>query len=122
MTTDPLWGTNWALQAVEALVNHTVYPLMVSGEIEAGLHLYRRWHQQTHRNQHDLADLTTGRSLNRREKLLLAAAARDESLAHHVQASITGLTDDLFTPDVLARATWTNMTYRQPGSVPIPQS
>ena len=123
MTSNPLWGQNWALPAARQLVNDTVYPLKVSGEIEAGLRLYRRWHQQqTHEDRHEFAALATGRPLNRREKILLTGALRDDKLAHHVQAYITGLTGSLFTPDVLARATWASMTYRQPDSIPVTQS
>lgn len=124
MAFDPLWGadTDRALQAAEWLVRHTVYALMVSGEIQKGLSEYRRWQQATDESQRRLADLMTGRPLNRREKLLLAGAARDATLAHHVQSHIARLTDDLFAPDMLARATWINMTNRLPASIPVTQS
>jgi menaquinone-9 beta-reductase len=94
LATDPLWGVGcgWALQSSEWLAD-SVAPALAdrrSAEVESleqGLERYRRRYTRGLRGHawfiHDYAD---GRKMNPAERLLFAAAARDERLARVFEA------------------------------------
>ncbi len=115
-TSDPLWGVGcgWALQSAEWLVE-AIAPSPSSGAnaladsdtLERALRRYRSRHTRELLLQHlMMRDYSTGRRFRLVEKLLFAAAARDERLARHVHsyAARTLPVQRFVTPAVLARA------------------
>jgi len=84
LATDPLFGVGcgWALQSAEWLAENVVPALQGEEPLERGLERYRRRHASELRGHAFMIhDYATGRPLNRGEKLLFAAAARDPKVA-----------------------------------------
>jgi flavin-dependent dehydrogenase len=84
LTVDPLFGVGcgWALQSAEWLAE-SVAPAMQGAEsLQRGLARYRRRHRRELRGHAFLInDYATGRPLQRGERMLFAAAARDPKVA-----------------------------------------
>jgi menaquinone-9 beta-reductase len=124
---DPLWNTaiSWALPAAHTLVYSTVKAIMLTGEIEAGVHAYeRQLRQQIEPQYRYLADLTTGRPLNRTESLALTAASQDDDAARRLQDFLlgSGSLRSVLKPDTLLRAAWNQVTDRSVKAVPVTSS
>ena len=91
---DPLWGVGcgWALQSAEWLAD-SVAPALADGSarsgagLERGLKRYRRRHALGLRGHAAMIyDYAGGRKFNAGERMLFAAAARDERLASTFEA------------------------------------
>ncbi|HLL93110.1 MAG TPA: NAD(P)/FAD-dependent oxidoreductase [Solirubrobacteraceae bacterium] len=91
---DPLWGVGcgWAFQSAEWLAD-SVAPALADGSarsgaaLERGLKRYRRRHAHGLRGHATLIyDYAGGRKFNAGERLLFAAAARDQRLARRFEA------------------------------------
>lgn len=84
MAIDPLWGVGcgFAFQTAEWLAD-SVGPALARGdELDSALERYRRRYRRGLRGHALLmVDYATGRRLNRSERMLFAASARDETLA-----------------------------------------
>lgn len=83
LTTDPLSGVGcgWALQSAEYLAD-SVAPALVGGApLEHALARYRRKRRPLVRHAYFINDLATGRRMNPAERMLFAAASRDEEIA-----------------------------------------
>jgi 2-polyprenyl-6-methoxyphenol hydroxylase-like FAD-dependent oxidoreductase len=89
LATDPLWGVGcgWALQSSEWLAD-SVAPALVGAEsLEQGLEHYRRRHTRGLRGHAFMIHLyARGRKMLPGERMIFAAAARDERLARHFEA------------------------------------
>jgi 2-polyprenyl-6-methoxyphenol hydroxylase-like FAD-dependent oxidoreductase len=111
MVGDPLWGTGcgWALQTAEWL-SDAVSQALRSGsnhEIDAAACRYQRRHRHSllpHQAMN--IDFSRRRRFNTLERLLFAAAARDQMVADRVAAVATRKRSplSLFTPALLTRA------------------
>jgi 2-polyprenyl-6-methoxyphenol hydroxylase-like FAD-dependent oxidoreductase len=84
LATDPLFGVGcgWAFQSAEWLADAVAPALAGAEALDDGLARYRRRHARELRGHARLIhDYATGRRMNAPEKLLFAAAARDERVA-----------------------------------------
>ncbi len=109
LAVDPLPGVGcgFALQSAEWLSECAGDALASGASMERPLRRYRRRHRsQLAGHAHLIADYSSGRSLNRLERLLFSAAAVDPVTAHHVEAfaSRTVRVRDLLAPRALVRA------------------
>jgi menaquinone-9 beta-reductase len=90
LATDPLWGVGcgWALQSA-AWMADAVAPALRGGEaqLDAGLERYRRsFARRLGPHASLIHDYATGRKLNRFERTIFSAAARDAHVAGHFEA------------------------------------
>jgi 2-polyprenyl-6-methoxyphenol hydroxylase-like FAD-dependent oxidoreductase len=84
LATDPLFGVGcgWALQSAEWLADSVAPALGGTEPLERGLKRYRRRHRRELRGHAALIHgYATGRPMDRGERMLFAAAARDEKVA-----------------------------------------
>lgn len=84
LATDPLFGVGcgWALQSAEWLADSVAPALSGAEPLERGLQRYRRRHRRELRGHAALIHgYATGRPMDRGERMLFAAAARDEKVA-----------------------------------------
>jgi 2-polyprenyl-6-methoxyphenol hydroxylase-like FAD-dependent oxidoreductase len=83
LTTDPLSGVGcgWALQSAEYLADSVAPALVGNASLGRALSRYRRKRRLLLRHAYFINDLATGRRMNPAERLLFAAASRDERLA-----------------------------------------
>lgn len=92
LATDPLFGVGcgWAFQSAEWLTESVAAALSGGETLERGLARYRRRHRRELRGHaFQIHDYATGRRLNRRERMLLSAAARDPELGARFDAFAT---------------------------------
>jgi len=117
---DPVWGTGcgFAFQSAAWLVDCTAAALCgkpgADQALDRGLKQYRLQHRShTRGHAFHIADFSQVRQLRFFEQLLLSAATRDGTLAHHLLAYI-GRTigiSQLFSPAILLRALRVNLTH-----------
>ena len=84
LATDPLFGVGcgWAFQSGEWLADSVVPALRGEESLDRGLRRYRRLHKRRlGGHAFMIHDYATGRRLNRGERALFAAAARDPKVA-----------------------------------------
>jgi len=84
LATDPLFGVGcgWALQSAEWLAESVAPALAGEEPLRRGLARYRRRHARELRGHaYMIHDYATGRRINRGERMLFAAAARDPRVA-----------------------------------------
>jgi flavin-dependent dehydrogenase len=115
---DPLWGVGcgWALQSGEWLAQELAGSLSSPGEVDAALKRYRKRHRHNLAPHHRLiADYSTGRPLNRLEKMLFLAAPRDQrvAFAFHRFANRLDRPERILTPPILVRAARTALAARR---------
>jgi menaquinone-9 beta-reductase len=109
--TDPLWGVGcgWALQSGEWLANELAGTLGSDRDVDRALVRYRRKHRRALAAHHWLiCDYATGRPLNLLERMLFAAAPRDQHVARAIVrlASRMATPQRVLTPGLIARAGW----------------
>ena len=121
MTSDPLWavGCGWAFQSGAWLVDATAPALRRGEGVDAALGRYRR----RHRSQLlpfflQSSSYSTARRLLPHEKLMLASAARDPTMARHFTEFGEGLigVGEFLSPRWLARAAKVLVTHRSRGA------
>ncbi|MEX5721655.1 NAD(P)/FAD-dependent oxidoreductase, partial [Geodermatophilus maliterrae] len=116
---DPLWGVGcgWAFQTGEWLAD-AVAPELLDGQVPVrGLAAYDREHRRRLLpHQRILVDLSSGRPLNRFERLVFGGAVHDERVARTVGAFGTRNAPPtvLFSPVLLARAARARRGARRP--------
>jgi 2-polyprenyl-6-methoxyphenol hydroxylase-like FAD-dependent oxidoreductase len=84
LATDPLWGVGcgWALQSAEWMADAVTPALRGAEPLEAGLERYRKvYARQLNGHAQLIHDYAGGRRLNRMERVMFSAAARDERMA-----------------------------------------
>jgi 2-polyprenyl-6-methoxyphenol hydroxylase-like FAD-dependent oxidoreductase len=84
LAVDPLFGIGcgWALQSAEWLADSVTPALRGAEPLQSGLDRYKRLHRKELRGHAFLVnDYATGRPLNRGERMLFSAAARDPEVA-----------------------------------------
>jgi menaquinone-9 beta-reductase len=89
LATDPLFGIGcgWAFQSAEWLADSVAPALAGSEPLERGLKRYRRRHRrELSAHAFLIHDYATGRRFNPAERILFAAAARDEKVAVNFDA------------------------------------
>ena len=89
LATDPLFGIGcgWAFQSAEWLADSVAPALSGNESLERGLARYRRRHRRELRGHAFLIhDYATGRRFNPAERILFAAAARDQKVAVNFDA------------------------------------
>jgi menaquinone-9 beta-reductase len=89
MAVDPLFGVGcgWAFQSADWLAKSVVPALRGEEELKVGLGRYRRRHRRGLRGHASLInDYASGRRMNPGERLIFAAAARDQELAANFDA------------------------------------
>lgn len=92
LATDPLFGVGcgWAFQSAEWLADSVAPSLSGEEPLKRGLARYRRRHRRELRGHaFQIHDYATGRVFNRRERMLMSAAARDPELAARFDAFAT---------------------------------
>jgi menaquinone-9 beta-reductase len=92
LAVDPLFGVGcgWAIQSAEWLVDCVTPALRGEEQLRRGLARYRRRHRRELREHaFFINDYATGRRLNRAERALFAAAARDPEVAARFDALAT---------------------------------
>ena len=109
--TDPLWGVGcgWALQSGEWLAKELAGTPASDREIDRALVRYRRKHRRALAAHHWLiSDYATGRPLNRLERMLYTAGARDQHVAYAIVmlAGRLATPQRILTPGLIARAGW----------------
>jgi len=86
---DPLWGIGcgFAFQSAEWLADSVAPALLGAESLEQGLERYRRRHASRLRGHTAMiTDYSSGRKLNRGERMLFSAATRDERMARTFEA------------------------------------
>ncbi|WP_045692498.1 NAD(P)/FAD-dependent oxidoreductase [Streptomyces rubellomurinus] len=114
LTGDPVWGSGcgWALQSAKWLAEAVAPAVTGRGDLDPALAEYARTHRERMRRQKDRhISFATGRPLNPLERLMFAAAARDESMARHMHRFQTRAIGPLrfLNPVALARAAAVNL-------------
>lgn len=109
LASDPLWGVGcgWALQGGEWLAQELAGSFGSEREIDRALGRYRRRRRRALAAHHwMICDFAKGRALNPVERLLFAAAARDEEVARSVFKLGARLEKPqrVLTPRLIARA------------------
>ncbi|GAA0274349.1 NAD(P)/FAD-dependent oxidoreductase [Streptomyces polychromogenes] len=121
LTGDPLWGVGcgWALESASWLaqaVAPAAGPAAGRGDLDRSLAAYARTHRRRLRGHQALAvDYATSRPFNPVERLMFAAAARDEVLARHMHrfgSRLIGV-GRFLNPAAVARAAAVNARYRR---------
>jgi 2-polyprenyl-6-methoxyphenol hydroxylase-like FAD-dependent oxidoreductase len=113
LASDPLWGVGcgWALQSAEWLADSTSAALAGDEPLERGLRRYARRHRRRLSAYEYLnCDYSTGRKLSAVERMIFAAAARDERCAADFEAFGTRNMPvrRFLAPPSLARMAWVN--------------
>jgi flavin-dependent dehydrogenase len=109
--TDPLVGVGcgWALQSGEWLAAELDGTLSSDRDVDHALGRYRQRHGRALAVHHRMiSDYSTGRPLNRMERMLFTAAPRDQHVARalHMLLSRMATPQRTITPSVIARAAW----------------
>ncbi len=109
--TDPLVGVGcgWALQSGEWLASELDGTLSSDRDVDHALGRYRQRHGRALAVHHRMiSDYSTGRPLNRMERMLFTAAPRDQHVARalHMLLSRMATPQRIITPSVIARAAW----------------
>jgi 2-polyprenyl-6-methoxyphenol hydroxylase-like FAD-dependent oxidoreductase len=92
LASDPVWaiGCGWAFESSEWLTDATADLLADGRDVEPGLDRYRRRHRSELTAHHLIRSYyATGRPFNTAERIMYAAAARDEKLADQVHEFVT---------------------------------
>jgi flavin-dependent dehydrogenase len=123
LTGDPLWGVGcgWALQSAQWLARAVAPAVTGRGDLDGALAAYARTHRRRLRgHQYLAADYARARPFNPVERLVFAAAARDEAMARHMYMFASRLIGPLrfLNPLVLARAALVNVTHRGTAASP----
>lgn len=113
MASDPLWGVGcgFALQSAEWLVERTADAVLSGRGLDSALARYRRRHRQALAGHHFMMnDFSSGRPLNPIERMMFAAAARDDAMCRHLYdfASRQQGVLEFLAPWAVARAAWVN--------------
>ncbi|AZM91917.1 NAD(P)/FAD-dependent oxidoreductase [Streptomyces sp. W1SF4] len=117
LTGDPLWGVGcgWALESGSWLAGAVAAAAAGRGDLDRSLAAYARTHRRRLRGHQALAvDYAKARPFNPLERLMFAAAARDEAMArhmHHFGSRLMGPAR-FMNPAALARAAVINARYR----------
>ncbi|WP_405977908.1 NAD(P)/FAD-dependent oxidoreductase [Streptomyces sp. NBC_00158] len=117
MTCDPLWGVGcgWALETASWLAGAVAPAAAGRADLDRSLAAYARTHRRRLRGHQALAvDYAKARPFNPVERLVFAAAARDEAMARHVHRFGSRLIGPgrFLNPAALARAAVVNARYR----------
>ncbi|MFD0277892.1 NAD(P)/FAD-dependent oxidoreductase [Kitasatospora sp. NPDC127111] len=117
LTGDPLWGVGcgWALQSAQWLAEEVAAAAAGRGDLDRSLAVYARGHRRRlSGHQYLAADFAKCRPFNPLERLMFAAAARDESVARHMHLFASRLIGPsrFLNPVALARATAVNLRHR----------
>ncbi|GHE72713.1 NAD(P)/FAD-dependent oxidoreductase [Streptomyces vinaceus] len=128
LTSDPLWGVGcgWALESAGWLTEAVAAAATGRGDLDRSLAAYARTHRRRLRGHQSMAaDFAKARPFNPAERLVFAAAARDESLARHMHLFAQRLIGPLrfLNPTALAKAAVVNIRHRgtgTPASTPAP--
>ncbi|MFJ3880293.1 NAD(P)/FAD-dependent oxidoreductase [Streptomyces sp. NPDC090077] len=118
LTSDPLWGVGcgWALETAQWLAEAVGPAAAGRGDLDRSLAAYARTHRRRLRGHQALAaDYATSRPFNPVERLIFAAAARDEATARHVHRFGSRLIGPgrFLNPGALARAAAVNAGHRR---------
>jgi flavin-dependent dehydrogenase len=108
-------GCGWALQSADWLVEETADALLEHGDVDRSLKRYRERHRKTlGPHQTLIARGSRGRLPSRAERMLLSAAARDETLARrfHDYSTRNAGPRAVLSPRTLLRAAWVDATRR----------
>ncbi|MGA5822027.1 NAD(P)/FAD-dependent oxidoreductase [Kitasatospora sp. NPDC094028] len=114
LTGDPVWGSGcgWALQSAQWLADAVAPAVTGRGDLDVALAAYAQTHRERMRRQKARhIGFATGRPLKPLERLMFAAAARDESMARHMHRFQTRAITRLrfLSPVALARAAAVNL-------------
>ncbi|MEU9718292.1 NAD(P)/FAD-dependent oxidoreductase [Streptomyces sp. NPDC047976] len=117
LTGDPLWGVGcgWALESASWLAGAVAAAAAGRGDLDRSLAAYARTHRRKLRGHQTLAvDYAKARPFNPVERLMFAAAARDEAMARHMHRFGSRLMGParFMNPAALARAAVINARYR----------
>lgn len=117
LTGDPLWGVGcgWALESARWLARAVAPAAAGRGDLDRSLAAYARTHRRRLRGHQSLAvDYAKARPFNPGERLMFAAAARDEVMARHLYRFGSRLIGParFLNPAALARAAVVNARYR----------
>jgi 2-polyprenyl-6-methoxyphenol hydroxylase-like FAD-dependent oxidoreductase len=116
LTSDPLWGVGcgWAFQSATWLVDATSAAVRGSGDLGHALAGYRKRRAQLKGHQFLISDYASGRPFNHIEKLMFAAAARDDGMAElfHVFGSRLIGVRKFLSPAKMTRAAFVNGRHR----------
>ncbi|ARF53034.1 NAD(P)/FAD-dependent oxidoreductase [Streptomyces gilvosporeus] len=117
LTSDPLWGVGcgWALESAQWLAQAVASAASGQGDLDRSLAMYARRHRRRLRGHQFLAaDFATARPFNPLERLMYAAAARDESVARHMHRFASRLIGPLrfLNPVAVAKASAVNIKHR----------
>jgi 2-polyprenyl-6-methoxyphenol hydroxylase-like FAD-dependent oxidoreductase len=107
--TDPLVGVGcgWALQSGEWLASELDGTLSSDRDVDHALGRYRQRHARALAVHHRMiSDYSTGRPLNRMERMLFTAAPRDQHVARalHMLLSRMAAPQRIITPSIIVRA------------------
>jgi flavin-dependent dehydrogenase len=89
---DPVWGwgCGWALKSSQLLADATIPALRAGSRLDGALRRYRWRHLKTFAAPYELAaDYSSGRGFNVFERILFAAAVRDQRVAWHLHSYVT---------------------------------
>ncbi|WP_370415624.1 NAD(P)/FAD-dependent oxidoreductase [Streptomyces fradiae] len=117
LTGDPLWGVGcgWALQTAQWLAEAVAPAAAGRGDLDTALTRYARRHRRGLRGHQQIAaDFAKARPFNPGERLMFAAAARDEAMARHMYLFAARLIGPLrfLSPLALAKAALINLRHR----------
>ncbi|MFE5793204.1 NAD(P)/FAD-dependent oxidoreductase [Streptomyces sp. NPDC056503] len=117
LTGDPLWGVGcgWALQTAHWLAGAVAPAAAGRGDLDRSLAAYARTHRRRLRPHQQLAaDFARSRPFNPVERLMFAAAARDEGAARHMYLFASRLIGPLgfLNPVAVAKAAAVNLRHR----------
>lgn len=116
-TGDPLWGVGcgWAFQSAEWLAEATAPALRDGGDVDRAVRAYARRHRFIRMHQLVISDYSSGRRLNPIERLVMAAAVRDERTALRMEALGNRRVSvaRALGPQTVGRAAWVNLTRRR---------
>ncbi|MFF9910020.1 NAD(P)/FAD-dependent oxidoreductase [Streptomyces sp. NPDC013457] len=118
LTGDPLWGVGcgWALQSAQWLAEAVALAAAGRADLDKALAVYARRHGRRLRGHQYLgADFARARPFNPVERLMFAAAARDESVARHMHLFANRLIGPLrfLNPLAVAKASAVNIRHRR---------
>ena len=89
---DPVWGwgCGWALKSSQMLADATIPALRAGSRLDGALRRYRWSHLKTFAAPYQVAaDYSRGRTFNVFERVLFAAAVRDQQIARHLHSYVT---------------------------------